>query len=216
MIAPARSAADYLPQKPHTLDSLRLAAQGCRGCDLYKQATHVVFGEGISPAKIFVVGEVPGNAEDKKGRPFVGPAGALLDRALREAQIDRSQVYVTNTVKHFRFMRMGGYRYHRNPSGLQIQACRPWLEAELQLVRPSVIICLGVTAARAVLRREVSVSSRGELVSLAGGVSVLLTVHPSYLLHMMQVEKDEMVRAAVYNEFLSDLLKVKHFLRKAA
>ncbi|HZO56512.1 MAG TPA: UdgX family uracil-DNA binding protein, partial [Bryobacteraceae bacterium] len=142
------SAEQYLPERP-TLPRLREAVQSCRGCDLYKNATQAVFGEGPQSAQIVFIGEQPGDEEDLKGHPFVGPAGRLFDRALQDAGIDKSEVYVTNTVKHFRFEERGKRRLHKKPRQSQIDACSPWLKAELEIVRPKVLVCLGATAARA-------------------------------------------------------------------
>lgn len=212
-----RSAADYIPPPPHTLEKLGEAAGVCRGCDLYKAATQVVFGEGHPRARIMLVGEVPGNAEDKQGRPFVGPAGGLLDRALEQAGIDRSDTYVTNAVKHFRFLKVGPYRYHRNPSGLQVRACRPWLEAELALVKPEVVVCLGATAARSVLGRAVTIrEARGSFIRTEFGPLALVTVHPSGLLRRMELEEDKEIREETFRLFVQDLRKARIFLRRKA
>src|SRR6185436_12202093 len=154
------SAADFLPKR-RTPDALRAAAVGCRGCDLWKGGTQTVFGEGSASARIVLVGEQPGHEEDLAGRPFVGPAGRLLDRALTRAGLDRSALYITNAVKHFKWTkdRAGGKRrIHERPSPDEIEACRPWLEQELWLIRPEVVVCLGVTAARSVLKRRVTIS----------------------------------------------------------
>ncbi len=144
------SAADYLP-KIRTVESLAAAEQACRGCELYERATQVVVGEGPAGAKMILVGEAPGDDEDRQGRPFVGPAGALLDQALESAGIDRGEVFVTNAVKHFKWEARGKRRLHSKPSSREIAACRPWLVAELELIQPRVIVCLGATAAQALL-----------------------------------------------------------------
>ena len=151
MALPARSAAAFIPRGPHTLALLNEAAQGCRGCDLYKRATLAVVGAGPRNARIMMVGEQPGDQEDRRGAPFVGPAGRVLDRALAEAGIDRGAVYVTNAVKHFKWEPRGKRRIHSKPSSREIGACRPWLEAEVALVRPALIVALGATAAQSLL-----------------------------------------------------------------
>jgi uracil-DNA glycosylase len=151
--AVSHSAAEYLPERA-SVASLRRALQTCRGCELYQRATQAVAGEGPSAAKIFLVGEAPGDEEDKTGHPFVGPAGAVLDRALETAGIDRKEVFLTNVVKHFKWEPRGKRRLHSKPSSREMAACRPWLEAELEIVRPRLIVCLGATAAQALLGRE--------------------------------------------------------------
>src|SRR5690606_29133612 len=143
------SAADFLPKK-HTLEALRPAAQSCKGCELYQDATQTVFGEGSDGASLMLVGEQPGDMEDRRGRPFVGPAGHLLDRALLEAGIPREEVYVTNAVKHFKFIQRGKRRLHQKPLIREVLACRPWLEAEIDIIQPQVIVCLGATATQAI------------------------------------------------------------------
>src|SRR5689334_15038684 len=157
---PTGSAADFIPPRP-TLASLRAASKGCRGCDLFKLGTQTVFGEGPTSARVMVVGEQPGDQEDKAGRPFVGPSGKLLDHAFDAAGIDRDDVYVTNAVKHFKWARDARTkrRIHKTPSAGEIRACQPWLEQEIALVRPHVIVCLGATAAKALLGRDFSVRS---------------------------------------------------------
>jgi DNA polymerase len=158
------SAADFLPPRL-TLPALREAVQGCRGCQLYKDATQAVFGEGSRSAAVMLVGEQPGDQEDRSGRPFVGPAGRLLDRALEEAGIDRSASYVTNAVKHFKWEARGKRRIHAKPSWSEVAACRPWLEAELAVVKPTVLVLLGAVAAQGLLGKQFRVTKqRGELV----------------------------------------------------
>lgn len=144
------SAAPFVPQST-SLKALKGAAQGCRGCDLYKRATQVVFGAGPKRARVMFVGEQPGDQEDRQGEPFVGPAGALLDKALADAGIPRDQVYVTNAVKHFKWEPRGKRRIHKKPRASEVNACRPWLEAELRAVRPEIVVCLGATAAQSLL-----------------------------------------------------------------
>src|SRR5437879_607184 len=158
------TAEEFIPVKP-TLDSLRSRAAGCTACDLYKRGTQTVFGEGSAPAKVILVGEQPGDKEDLMGRPFVGPAGNVLDKALKLAGIERDETYVTNIVKHFKWEPRGKKRIHKKPNSLEIAACRPWFDAEVQVIKPQVVICLGATAAQAILGRTFKVTkSRGELI----------------------------------------------------
>src|SRR6478752_8844946 len=166
-----------------SLGNVRDAAAGCRACDLYKRATQTVFGDGPSKAELMMVGEQPGDAEDVAGQPFVGPAGKLLDRALVEAGIDRRRVYVTNVVKHFKWEPRGKRRIHAKPNGAEIAACRPWLETEILLVKPRILVCLGATAAQALLGKTFKVSKqRGTFVPSALAPRVTATVHPSSIL----------------------------------
>jgi uracil-DNA glycosylase len=198
------SAADFLPQRI-TLPNLQAAAKVCRGCDLWKRGTQTVFGEGGRQARVMFVGEQPGDKEDQSGKPFVGPAGALLDRALVEAGIDRKHVYVTNAVKHFKWEPRGKRRIHKKPSSLEIAACRPWLEAEIAVVRPEVIVCLGATAAQALLGRSFKVTQRrGELIEQQG-LRFVATVHPSSILRA----PDESSRQQEMAKFIEDLKRVK-------
>jgi uracil-DNA glycosylase family protein len=198
------SAAAFLPSNP-TLATLRAAAARCTGCDLYRRATQTVFGEGPVPAGLMLVGEQPGNEEDLAGRPFVGPAGRLLDGALAQAGIDRSQVYVTNVVKHFKWEPRGKRRIHAKPSAGEIAACLPWLEAELALVQPRVVVCLGATAAQALLGRQFRVSrQRGAFVTSPLAPRVLATVHPSSLLRA----PDDETRRRETQRFVEDLRTV--------
>ena len=156
------SAMDFLPAE-RTLKALRDAARSCKGCELYKNATQTVFGEGPPNASVVFVGEQPGDQEDRQGRPFVGPAGRLLDKALADAQIPRDQVYVTNAVRHFKFIWRGKRRLHQKPSIRQVTACRPWLEAEIEVLRPKLLVCMGATAAQSVIGKAVPISqSRGK------------------------------------------------------
>ncbi|HJT86687.1 MAG TPA: UdgX family uracil-DNA binding protein [Bryobacteraceae bacterium] len=164
-------------------ESVRQAAAGCRACALYERATQTVFGEGAAEARVMLVGEQPGNEEDLAGHPFVGPAGRLLSAALEEAGIDRAQAYVTNVVKHFKWEPRGKRRIHAKPNSVEIAACRPWLDAELELVKPRVLICLGATAAQALLGRQFRVTAqRGQMVASPLAPHVLATVHPSSIL----------------------------------
>ncbi|GAA3433717.1 UdgX family uracil-DNA binding protein [Kutzneria kofuensis] len=180
------TAADYVPARGG-LAALRRAAADCHGCALYKDATQTVFGEGPSDARLMLVGEQPGDREDVEGEPFVGPAGKLLDRALKEAGIDRAEVYLTNAVKHFKFTlpERGKRRIHKKPSQGEVTACRPWLQAELDRVKPELVVCLGATAASALLGSGFRLTrQRGEIVSLpdGSGIPALATVHPSAVL----------------------------------
>jgi uracil-DNA glycosylase len=192
---------------------LRESAAGCTGCDLYKHATQTVFGEGTVHASIMLVGEQPGDQEDVKGRPFVGPAGSMLDKALVEAGIERQDVYVTNAVKHFKWEPQGKRRKHKKPSATEIAACRPWLEAETQLVKPRVIVCLGVTAAHSVFGKAVRLNEmRGRALSTPLAATVFVTVHPSALLR----HPDAGEREREYRRFVQDLRNIRSHLRKAA
>ena len=176
------SAADFVPSRP-TLESLRSAADNCRGCHLYARATQAVFGEGARQSEVMFVGEQPGDYEDRSGKPFVGPAGKLLDQAMVDAGIDRKLAYVTNAVKHFKWQARGKRRIHQKPNWEEINACRPWLEAELAVVKPRVVVCLGATAAQALLGRQFRVTQhRGELVESDLAEHVTATVHPSSIL----------------------------------
>lgn len=192
-----KGAASFLPDRLD-LDALRDAAAGCRGCDLYRNATSTVFGEGPPGARFLLVGEQPGDQEDRQGAPFVGPAGRVLDRALAEAGIERDEVYVTNAVKHFSFTLRGKRRIHQKPTAAEIDACRPWLTAELAVVEPEVVVVLGATAARSVLGPAFRVTKeRGVPVPLGGRLAVA-TLHPSAVLRAPD-------RDATYAGFLADL-----------
>src|SRR5438270_2840323 len=176
------SADPYLPKRK-TLNTLKRAVQDCKGCSLWRHATQAVLGEGTTKAQLMFVGEQPGDQEDKQGRPFVGPAGRLLDKALEDAGIDRQAVYVTNVVKHFKFTPQGKRRIHKKPNAAEIAACRPWLDTEIALVKPRAIVCLGATAAQALLGRQFKVTAhRGEFVTSPLAGLVLATVHPPALL----------------------------------
>jgi uracil-DNA glycosylase family protein len=177
-------------------------AKACRACSLWQNATQTVFGEGPPAARIMLVGEQPGDQEDVAGHPFVGPAGRVLDRALAEAGIDRAGVYVTNAVKHFKFEPRGKRRLHKKPSAREIAACRPWLTREIALVRPSLVVLLGASAAEAVLGRKVAIQrERGLVIEAGDGMRVLVTVHPSFLLRL----PDPASRAGAYAAFVADL-----------
>jgi uracil-DNA glycosylase len=204
MAAEATSAADFLPSRL-ALPDLRGAAAGCRGCGLWRNATQTVFGEGTAGADVMFVGEVPGDREDLAGKPFVGPAGQIFDQALEEVGIDRGEVYVTNVVKHFKFEPRGKRRIHKRPNAEEVKACRPWLEAELAVVQPEVLVCLGATAAQALLGRAFRVTKqRGEFVDSDLAPSVTATIHPSAILRAPDDEAREMERGL----FVRDLRKV--------
>jgi len=207
------SAADFLPART-TLPSLRDAVQGCRGCDLYRDATQAVFGEGPAEARVVMVGEQPGDKEDLTGKPFVGPAGKLLDRALADAGIPRDDVFVTNAVKHFKFEPRGKRRVHKKPNAYEIERCRWWLDQERATVKPEVIVALGATAARSLLGRVVTIGRlRAETLHLADGTRLVVTIHPSALLRT----QDEADRRAAYAAFVKDLKVVARIaFRKAA
>lgn len=199
------SASEFIPEHA-TPRALREAVQACRGCDLYARATQAVFGEGPFAAEIMLIGEQPGDEEDRQGHPFVGPSGKLLDRALAEAGIERSAVYVTNAVKHFKFEERGKRRLHKKPNGLEIRACRPWLEAEINLIQPRIIVCLGATAAQSIFGNTYRLTKeRGEFVRNSWAPHVTSTVHPSAVLRA----PDEEQRHAEYARFVADLKKVQ-------
>ena len=185
-----------------SLSQLREEVQGCRACELYKGTTQAVFGEGAAKAQVMFVGEQPGDREDREGHPFVGPAGRTLDRALEEAGIDRKLVYVTNVVKHFNFSERGKRRIHQRPRAEHIKACRPWLDAELDVVKPKVLVCLGAVPAQALVGRHVKVTQdRGKPLESELAPVVLVTVHPSSILRA----PDEEARAQAYRGFVADL-----------
>ena len=191
------TAAPLVPPRP-TLPSLREAAAGCQACPLWRTGTQTVFGEGRAGARAMLVGEQPGDREDREGRPFVGPAGRLLDDALEEAGIDRSLAYVTNVVKHFKWTPRGKRRIHQKPSWGEVAACRPWLDAELAVVRPDVLVCLGATAAQALLGRQFRVTKqRGHPVDSDLAPVVLATIHPSAILRMEGAEREAELAALV-------------------
>lgn len=197
-------------QPKATLAQVRETAQGCRACPLWKTGTQTVFGEGSPRAAAMLIGEQPGNDEDLAGRPFVGPAGKLLDRALAEAGIDRKKVYVTNVVKHFKWEPRGKRRLHKKPNAREIAGCRPWLDAELALVKPRVIVCLGATAAQALLGAAFRVTQqRGEFVASPLAPHVAATVHPSSILRA----PDEESRRKEYEQFVRDLKRIAKVIR---
>jgi uracil-DNA glycosylase len=202
-----------MPVRPETvLRDLSAEVQSCTNCDLYKWATQAVFGEGAARARLMMIGEQPGDQEDQQGHPFVGPAGRLLDRALDEAGIVRAQVFVTNAVKHFKFEQRGKRRIHQKPRASEVAACSMWLEREVEVVRPQVIVCLGATAAQAVLGRAHRLTKeRGNFAEHRWAKYVTSTVHPSAILRA----PDER-REAEYERFVTDLKKVADMVRRAA
>jgi len=192
-----------------SLSDLKKTARNCQACDLWKRGTQTVFGEGAPHAKIMFVGEQPGDQEDLQGRPFVGPAGKLLDKALADAGIDRQKVYVTNAVKHFSWEPRGKRRIHKKPNAVEISACRPWLDAEIAALRPQIIVLLGSTAAQSLLGRDFRVTQhRGELLKSELAPYVLATVHPSSILRA----PDEEARHDAMKQFIADLKKIARIL----
>ena len=203
------TAAPLVPSRL-SLPTLRAAAAGCTACDLYKTGTQTVFGEGLETARAIFVGEQPGDSEDRAGRPFVGPAGKLLDRALEEAGIDRKLVYVTNVVKHFKWTPRGKRRLHEKPNAREIAACRPWLEAELRLLKPDVLVCLGATAAQALLGKSFRVTKmRGQILKAEIADAIMATVHPSSILRA----PDDEARHREMELFIRDLKVIAPLLR---
>ncbi|WP_428940908.1 UdgX family uracil-DNA binding protein [Fontivita pretiosa] len=205
------TAAAFMPARL-SLPQLRQASATCRGCPLYRNATQTVFGDGPADASVMLVGETPGDREDRTGKPFVGPAGNLLDRALAEAQIDRGEVYLTNAVKHFKFEPRGKHRIHRRPSAREIQACLPWLKSEIATVKPKLLVCLGATAAQALLGKAFRVTrSRGQVLrDTPWAPAVVATVHPSSILRA----PDDAARQRGYREFVADLKVVKREMQR--
>ncbi len=200
-----RSALPFVP-KSTSLRVFSAAAQKCRGCDLYKTATQAVFGAGPARARVMFVGEQPGDQEDRQGVPFVGPAGGLLDKALADAGIPRSEVYLTNAVKHFKWEPRGKRRIHKKPRASEIKACRPWLEAELRAVKPQILVCLGATAAQAVLGPQFKLmQNRGKVLE----ERIVATIHPSAVLRA----PDSDARRAAYESLVADLKVVAKALR---
>ena len=199
------------PFVPRTtnLKKLKQAAKDCKNCDLWERGTQTVFGEGQSQSKVMFVGEQPGNEEDLQGRPFIGPAGRLLDKLLIEAGVDRSKVYVTNAVKHFKWEPRGKRRIHKKPNSVEIAACRPWLEAEIASTHPKVIVCLGATAAQALLGRDFRVTQhRGEVLESPLAPHVMATVHPSSILRA----PDDATRHEEMRRFVEDMRKIPPLL----
>jgi uracil-DNA glycosylase len=206
------TAQSLIPARP-TLPELRSTAAGCKACDLWKTGTQTVFGEGRTGARIMFVGEQPGDREDRMGLPFVGPAGQLLDRGLSAAGIDRAEAYVTNAVKHFKWEPRGKRRIHKKPRASEIEACKPWLEAEISVVKPQVIVCLGATASQVLLGKSFSVTrQRGELFQSEFAPKVMATVHPSSLLRLT----DEHDRRQQTERFIQDLRVAAQAIKKLA
>lgn len=204
------SAQEFFPSRK-SLKAFRDAAADCKACDLWKRGTQTVFGEGTRRAEVFFVGEQPGNEEDLTGHPFIGPAGRLLNEALADAGIDRAQTYVTNVVKHFKWEPRGKRRIHKKPNSSEITACRPWLEAELALIKPKVIVCLGATAAQALLGPKFLVSKqRGQFIESTLAPYIMATVHPSSILRA----PDEETRHVEKRRFIDDLKKVARVISK--
>jgi DNA polymerase len=206
--APAPSAREFLPAQL-SLTSLREAARTCQGCDLYQNATQTVFGEGQRSSRVMLIGEQPGNDEDLQGKPFVGPSGRLLDEALASAGIDRDDAYVTNVAKHFKWTPQGKRRLHKTPGAREIAACLPWLEKEIELIKPEVLVCLGATAAKALLGREFRVTEqRGQVVPSKFDIRTVATVHPSSILRLPATAD----RESAMERFVADLKVVAGLL----
>src|SRR3954468_9511657 len=202
-----------MPTASATLKLLREEAAHCRACPLWKNATQTVFGEGPQHARLVLVGEQPGDKEDLAGKPFVGPAGLILDRALKEAGIDRKKTYVTNAVKHFKFVPRGKIRLHQKPTTPEIKACRQWYERELASIKPALVIAMGATAAQSVFGKLTPINkNRGCVIDLAGGIKAVVTVHPSFLLR----QPDPKAKAREYARFVGDLKIAAEMLRKSA
>ena len=209
---PGEPVTNLIPPRP-TISTVRSVAKLCKACDLYKRGTQTVFGEGPARADVMLVGEQPGDAEDVAGQPFVGPAGKLLDKALEEAGLDRQEVYVTNVVKHFKWEPRGKRRIHAKPNSAEIAACRPWLETEIAIVKPHILVCLGATAAQALLGRTFRVSrERGTFVPSSLAPLVMATVHPSSILRA----PDDESRREEMRRFVADLQKVSSALAATA
>lgn len=195
------SATEFLPEK-RSLKELRAAVQRCQGCELYKRATQSVFGEGSASAEIMLVGEQPGHEEDVAGEPFVGPAGRWLNRAMEEAGMSRSDVYLTNAVKHFKWEERGVRRLHKKPSAREVKACEPWLKAEIAAVKPRVIVCLGASASQALLGSHFRMTaSRGQPITLADGRTIIATWHPSAILRAPEADQ----RESMHHDLVADL-----------
>lgn len=209
---PAKSAFDFLPAN-RDLKSLRNASRDCQGCDLFLKATQTVFGEGKPSSSILFIGEQPGDQEDLQGKPFVGPAGHMLDRCMKEAGIDRKAAYVTNAVKHFKWELRGKRRIHKKPNLREITACHPWMDAEIEAIRPRLIVCLGATAAQSLLGSSFRVTQkRGQIVNLPGYPPILATVHPSSILRAQSTDDRERERQL----FIADLKTAAKVLQTAA
>jgi len=194
------SAADFIPADANWRE-LKAASKGCKGCPLYKDATQTVFGEGSAEATIVMVGEAPGNDEDLEGRPFVGPAGRLLDNALEQAGVERRSVYVTNAVKHFKFEKRGKIRIHKKPGMREIAACKPWIDEELRRINPLVLVCLGATAAQALIGKDFRITQRrGEVIATEHCAQTLATYHPSAVLRAPDPDARETMMASLVDD----------------
>ncbi len=205
-----RGAAEFVPPGARSIGALRRAAQGCRGCPLYQHATQAVMGEGPSGARVVLLGEKPGDKEDEQGHPFVGPAGRELSSALCTAGIDPKSVYITNVVKHFKVVQRGKRRIHQKPTAGEVQACMPWLERELEIVRPELMVLLGATAAQAILGRQFRITrQRGVVIARRSAPSALATWHPSAILRQREREDRERMR----DELIADLEVAARWLR---
>jgi len=199
----AESTFDFLPEDL-SYRALKAASAECRGCDLYKNATQTVFGEGKISSRVIFVGEQPGDEEDLTGRPFVGPAGRLLDKALKEAGIEREKIYLTNTVKHFKWKPQGKRRIHEKPNAAEIRACDPWLRSEITLIKPRILVCLGATAAQSLLGKQFRVTQmRGKWLDSPLAEQTIATIHPSAILRTPDDMRDQ-----AYAEFVSDLITI--------
>ena len=202
-----------LPVSAGSIAALRQQAADCRACPLWKDATQTVFGEGPQTARAILVGEQPGDKEDLAGHPFVGPAGQMLDRALKEAGVNRDKVYVTNAVKHFKFVARGKIRLHQKPNTSEIKACRPWYQRELAAIKPDLVVAMGATAAQSVFGKITPINkNRGRLIDLDETIKALVTVHPSYLLRLPDAD----ARTREYQRFVDDLRIAADLLRKSA
>jgi DNA polymerase len=205
------TAEDFLPPE-HDLPALEIASKSCRGCPLYVGPKQTVFGEGPRLTSLVMVGEAPGDMEDRQGRPFVGPAGKLLDNALREACVPREDVYLTNAVKHFKFVMQGPRRLHQAPNLREIKACRPWLEAELDVIRPEAVLCLGVTAAKSLIDTKFTMrEGRGRWLQSPWSRAIMATYHPSAILRMPEPE----LQKHMFREFVADIARVWEFSRQS-
>lgn len=204
------TAADFLPES-RSLSAMRKAVQECQGCELFRNATQAVFGEGPASAAIMLVGEQPGDSEDLQGHPFVGPAGRLLHDVAREAGVSEDELYITNAVKHFKWESQGSHRLHKKPGAREIHACHPWLEAELEAVAPKIVVCLGATAAQALMGRDFRVSTaRGKIQTGARGPAFMATWHPSAVLRAPDADR----RALMRQEMVADLTASLRYIRQ--
>lgn len=204
------SAANYLP-RVWTIDNLRKAAKKCHGCDLYKNATQTVFGDGFAQAQVVMVGEIAGAKEDEIGKPFVGPAGKLLKQSIEEADLDLEEIYFTNVVKHFKFTYMNKRKLHRSPNMKEVKACMPWLKAEVEVVQPKVILCLGATAAKALIAKSFALKQeRGKWFEYPDQIHIMATFHPSAILRSIDRESRHEMRATL----VRDIKKIAVYLKR--